>query len=187
MNIETKVFKESASRSLKIVSLVFLGIILLLAIPIAIDGFKDLVFLLLIAGIFLFVLLITFLVTGFAGLKKLECNSIGCEISYSNFWKRYLHSDSFEWASVTDTNIEEICEEVGKGGIVCNYFFEVTLNDQQKRIWNLTMSSKKTTSELFDYINKATPHLKYIWEKTADFGKRQVIVQVDDYCKVARM
>jgi hypothetical protein len=141
-----------------------------------------------ILGVGLFSVLVTFLALSVTPKRIITCNAEGCEILMTDFWNASRGFDSFRWNEVTDTNLIEAETDagIGDGGIVTAYFFVIEVGEQKKWLLNHKRSSKKTISELIELINEATPQLKYVWEKTADFSDRQLIVEVQKYSKVVR-
>ena len=196
MITNTRTFSERTFFVLKVMTAICAAIFGFYALYVLVNGLplftpaNDLsmegVLLAIILGGGIFTILVTFLSLSFTPKKKVVCNAEGCEILVTTFWNSSPDSDSFRWNEVTDTNLIEA--EVAKldGGIVTTYFFEIEVGEQKKWLLNHKMTSKKTISELIELINEATPQLKYVWEKTADFGDRQVIVEVRKYSKVAR-
>lgn len=196
MNTNTRTFSESTFFVLKVMAVICAAIFGFFTLYVVAGGLplfttanelsKEGVLLAIILGVGLFTVLVTFLALSVTPKKKVVCNAEGCQILVSNFWNASRDFDSFRWNEVTDTNVIEA--EVAKldGGIITTYFFEIEVGEQKKRLLNHKMSAKKTISELIALINEATPQLKYVWEKTADFGDRQVIVEVQKYSKVAR-
>lgn len=192
----THTFSERTFFVLKVMAAICAAIFGLYALYVIVNGLplftpaNDLsvegVLLAIILGGGIFTILVTFLSLSFTPKKQVACNEVGCIIQVGNFWNASRESDSFRWDEITDTNIVEA--EVAKldGGIITTYFFEIALGEQKKWLLNHKMSSKQTIGELIQLINDATPQLKYVWEKTADFGERQVIVDVQNYSKVAR-
>jgi hypothetical protein len=184
--LETKTFKENPFQAFKLLGLIFFGIIAALTALLALDGFKPWhwEFILAISGALLVSLLISALVINFTSSKrKIVCSGESCEISSGGLFER-----EFRWSEVSDTNIVEEVQEIStpKRGTLSNYFFEVTVNGQAVRLLNLKQSSPTTTRELIDFVNHASPQVKYVWEKNGDFGNRQSLFEVKGYTKVAR-
>ena len=197
MITNTRTFSERTFFVLKVMAAICAAIFGFYALYVVVNGLplftpeNDLslegVLLAVILGVGLFTLLVTFLALSVTPKRKVVCNPEGCEILVTNFWNTSPDFDSFRWNEVTDTNLIEAETKAGvDGGIITTYFFEIEVGERKKWLLNHKMSSKKTISELIELINEATPQLKYVWEKTADFGDRQVIVEVQKYSKVAR-
>ena len=193
---ESHTFSESRFSGLKTLLLILTPIFLFFAVVIFLDEMPAItenglnnsaflfVLLLIIFSIFVF---ITFLILSFQNRTTVTYTAKGCDIRQSNFWNFYPTSYSFLWTDITDTNIvEDSTQFETDGGTISAYFFEAYFGEWNKKLLNLTQSTDKTVSDFIKYINDATPHLKYVWEKGSNFGGRQVIVEVYGYSKVAR-
>jgi hypothetical protein len=140
-------------------------------------------FLLMILGVEILIFLMLFLIRSFIERKTITCDSKSCDIYTTNFWDTFHTSESFLWSEVTDTNLSE--ERVDKYG--STVFIEVEVEGKIKRLLSEYLSSRQTFSELIEFVNTATPHLNYVWEKTSDFGDRQVVLEVRKFSKVVRI
>ena len=196
----TQTFSENTFIALKILTLIFAAIfvffsaliwtgVLVMSPGANGKGFSAKEFLLMFFLAELGGLLIAFLAISFTPNRKVVCNSEGCEIWIGNFWNRNENFDCFKWNDVTETEFVE--EFLGSLTGSAKYrliavSFKILTNQKSYRLLTLKRSKKKTIDELVKFVNEATPHLKYVWEKPSDFGNRQVIVEANNYCKVAR-
>lgn len=128
------------------------------------------------------ILLIIFLVAGFSEKRTVTCYPKGCDINSTNFWNTYYKSESFGWREVSEINLGE--QYIGKGGYVA--YLEAIVRHQPRRLMTRHRYSKNAFDALVEYINEATPHLPYVWEKPANFGDRQVIDEIKGFSKVTR-
>lgn len=192
----TKIFRESPFKALKMLGILFGAIFLFFTYitfsdempQINADGLNSSASVLLILlGVFGGFMLLTFLILSFQYRKILKCDFEGCEIMESTFWdKNGLPITGFKWHEVKDTTIIETELDVPDGGIVSIYNFAVETDEKQINLLELKTSSKNNIEGLINYINKATPHLKYVWLKDKKVGNRLVIDSVYKYSKVAR-
>ena len=197
MNNDTRVFTERTFFVLKIMTAICAAIFVIAALYVAVGGMPLFTFenelgeggvlLAIIFGVGLFTILVTFLALSVTPQRTVVCGAEKCEITVTNFWKSRHEYDSFRWDEVTDTNLVEAETPTGTdGGVISTYFFVIQVGEQEKWLLNVKSSSGKVISEMIRLINESTPQLNYVWEKTADFGSRQVIAQVQKYSKVAR-
>lgn len=192
--LPTRIFSESPFKALKIFAGILGPIFLFFAIIIISDETpgmtsqglnKSAQFLLIILSIFSGLFLLTFLVLSFQARKTLKCDYEGCEIVLKNVWRDVGFLTQFKWSEIKDTNIFEQDVEVSEG-VVTIYSFAAENKDGHINLLDLKTSSKKNIEGLIDYVNKATPHLKYIWVKDAEVGSRLAVDSVYGYSKVGR-
>lgn len=193
----TQIFRESPFKALKIMG-ILLGAASLFFIytafsnempQIKADGLNFSALLLVIQlGVFGGFMLLTFLILSFQRRKTLKCDFEGCEVMESTFWdKNGLPITGFKWHEVKDTTIIETEIDAPEGGIVSVYTFAVETGKGQINLLELKTSSKKNIQGLINYVNKSTPHSKYVWIKKSEVGNRLVINSVYGYSKVARI
>ncbi len=188
--METKTFSEQPLRY-AIKTAVF-GAVLFTIIAVVLNVFplpvdddgndQTELFLIMVLGSEVIVILILFLVRSLMKKTTVTCDSESCDVYTTNFWNTYHKSESLVWSEVTDTNLNE--ERVDKGA--ATVFIDIEVRERTYRLLSQYLSSVNAFSGLIDYVNQATPHLNYVWEKTSDFGNRQVIVEVRNFSKVAR-
>ncbi len=139
-------------------------------------------FVIVILGIMIAIVLLLFFIRSFAKKRTVTCDSRSCDIDTTNFWNTFHESESFVWSDVTDTSLTE--EYVDKSAR--SIFVDVESGGRMRRLLSSHQASRDTFHELIKFVNDATPHLNYVWEKTKDFGDRQVVVEVHGFSKVAR-
>lgn len=193
----TQIFRESPFKALKLLG-ILLGAVALFFTYIAFsdetpkiteNGLNNSAFLLVLQlGIFGGFMVLTFLILSFQYRKTLKCDFEGCELTESTFWdKNGLPITGFKWHEVKDTAIIETEIDAPEGGIVSVYNFAVETNRGQTNLLELKTSSKKNIEGLINYVNKATPHLKYVWVKNKETGNRLVMDTKYGYSKVSRV
>lgn len=139
-------------------------------------------FILIILGVEVLIFLMLFLIRSFTRKRTVICDSKGCDIYTTDFWNTSYESENLLWSEATDTNIiEEYIDKSAK-----TIFIVVEVKNRPKRLMSQYLSSRRTFSELVEFINQATPHLNYVWKKNSDTGDRRVIVETRNFSKVAR-
>ncbi len=194
--LETKIFRESPFKALKILGLILGGIFLLFAFMLISDEMPGMTaaglnnsayFLVIITGVFAGVMLLTFLILSFQRRKIVKCDSDGCEIFKVNYWQSGGTSQYFKWNDLTDANIVEKLHNVRVEGAVSIYTFVAETGDGQFDLLDFKTSTKRNIEGLINYVNRATPHSKYIWIKDENIENRPAINSVYGFSKVARI
>ncbi len=193
--LPTKTFRESPFKALKILGII-LGVIFLFFAFVAFsddmprmtaDGLNKQAFLLVIlTTIFGGVMLLTFLILSFQTRKIIKCDFEGCKVLQANFWQTNGFSDHFKWNNVTDTNIVEKLINLRGEGAVSIYSLVAETNKGQIDLLDLKTSTQSNIEGLIDYVNKATPHSKYVWIKDKNSENPTAIDSVYGFSKVAR-
>lgn len=192
--LPTRIFQESPFKALKILAIILVPIFLLFAIMSFSDETprmtnnglnKSALLLVIMSGVFGVTFLITFLTLSFQTRKTLKCDFEKCEIMERNFWTDVSFCNEFRWDELKDTNIIEK-EFSTSDGIISIYTFTAETKDKQHDLLDLKTSSKKNIEGLINYVNKAAPHLKYIWVKDVNVGSRLAVDSIYGYSKVGK-
>ncbi|MEK7724255.1 MAG: hypothetical protein AAB336_07920 [Acidobacteriota bacterium] len=192
--LPTRIFQESPFKALKLLVAILAPIFLFFAFlvlseetpQITSNGLnKSAQLLAILGGVSGGVFLLTFLILSFQARKTLKCDYERCEILQKNFWSTVGFLTQFKWIEVTDSNIVEQELEID-GSYVSVYTFAVKTEHGQINLLDLKTSSKNNIQGLINYVNKATPNLKYIWIKDSEIGSRLAVDSIYGYSKVGR-
>lgn len=193
--LRTRIFRESPFKALKILGIIFGGILLFFAFVFlsdemprwTADGLNKQAFaLVLITSIFGGIMLITFLALSFEARKLIKCDFEGCEILEANFWQTVGFANEFKWSDVKDTQIVEKQIDIAEGGIVSIYTFVAQTPKGAINLMDFKTSSRKNIEGLINFVNQATPQTKYVWIKDAAAENPAAVESVYGFSKIAR-
>ena len=137
----------------------------------------------LILGISFGVVLLTSLFLSFINKRTIVCASDGFEIYAVNAWGKNAPTERFRWNELTDTSLHLV--NVGKSGTQLDLY--VSINEKEVYLLTHNFLNKQKFGELIEIINQSTLHLPHELIETKNAGKRQIIEEVRNFCKVARI